>query len=73
MYQGALKSQALTRLIPWAGLGIFIISPLFTPLLSRKLGQPDTQMSWGLRVRETSFLTLGGRGWGMFNGNGAYR
>ena len=37
MYQGALRSQALIRLIPWAGLGIFIISPLFTSLVSRKL------------------------------------
>lgn len=73
MYQGALTSQALTRLIPWAGLGFFIISPLFTPLFSRKLGQPGTQMSWGLRVREASLLTFGGRGWAMFNGNGAYR
>lgn len=73
MYQGALTSQALTRLIPWAGLGLFIISPLFTPLFSRKLGQPGTQMSWGLRVREASLLTFGGRGWAMFNGNGAYR
>ena len=68
MCQGALRSQALTRLIPWAGLGIFIISPLFTPLVSRKLGQPGTQMSWGLRGREASFLTFGGRAGGCSMG-----
>lgn len=63
----------MTKLMPWAGLGFFIISPLFTPLFSRKLGQPGTQMSWELRVREASLLTFGGRGWGVLNGNGAYR
>lgn len=53
----ALKAQVLTRLIPWTGLGFLIISTIFTPLFSRKLGQPCTQLFPGLRVRETSLFT----------------
>lgn len=62
MYWEAFRARVLTRLMPWTGLGFLIISPLFTPLFSRKLGQPCTQLSLGLRVREASILTLEGGG-----------
>lgn len=55
----ASKAQVLTRLMPWTGLGFLIISTTFTPLFSRKLGQPCTQPFPGLRVRETSLLIWG--------------
>lgn len=44
-----------------------IISPLFTLLFSRKLGQPCTQLSLELKVREASHLIsgLGGCSMGM--------
>lgn len=50
----------MTRLMPWTGLGFLIISPLFTSLFPRKLGQPCAQLFPGLRAREASLLTLGG-------------
>lgn len=45
--------------MPWTGLGFLIISPLFTPLFFRKLGQLYSAIS-ELRVREASLLTLPG-------------